>query len=80
MGNAKRTPTFIRRGLRLVASGINKLRSQDNAIVLITHYQRILSHVVPDHVHILSAGKLVASGGKDLALAVEEKGYEHFTG
>ncbi len=63
--------------LRLVADGVNKLRSKDNGMVLITHYQRLLNYVVPDYVHILYDGKIIRSGGKELALEVEEKGYEH---
>lgn len=62
--------------LRIVAEGINKLRSSSNAIVLITHYQRILEYVVPDHVHVFFDGRIVRSGGKDLALVLEEKGYD----
>jgi Fe-S cluster assembly ATP-binding protein len=62
--------------LRVVSEGVNKLRRKDNAIVLITHYQRILNYVVPDHVHILYKGKIIKSGGKDLALYVEENGYD----
>lgn len=62
--------------LRIVADGINKLRSKENAIVLITHYQRILNYVVPDYVHVLLEGRIVKSGRKDLALELEEKGYD----
>jgi Fe-S cluster assembly ATP-binding protein len=62
--------------LRIVASGVNKLRSPDNAFIVITHYQRLLNYIVPDSVHVLSDGKLVMSGGKDLALELEAKGYE----
>jgi len=61
--------------LRTVAEGINKLRSPDRSIVLVTHYQRLLSYVVPDFVHVLSDGKIVRSGGKDLAHELELKGY-----
>src|SRR6058998_1916089 len=61
--------------LRIVAKGVNKLRSKDKAIILVTHYQRILNYVVPDFVHVLIEGKIVMSGGKDLALHLEEKGY-----
>lgn len=64
--------------LRAVASGINRLRNEHNAIVLITHYQRLLSYVVPDKVHILSNGRIVKSGNYELAKEVEEKGYEPF--
>ena len=62
--------------LRIVANGVNKLRSGDNAVVVITHYQRLLEHIVPDFVHVLHNGKIVKSGGKDLALELEEKGYD----
>jgi len=66
--------------LRIVADGVNALRRPDRAIVVITHYQRLLNHIVPDRVHVLSAGKVVRSGGKDLALELEEKGYAGFAG
>ncbi|MGE0354367.1 MAG: Fe-S cluster assembly ATPase SufC [Gemmatimonadales bacterium] len=62
--------------LRIVAAGVNKLRRPDNAFVLVTHYQRLLNYIVPDRVHVLSQGRIVRSGGKDLALELEEKGYE----
>ena len=62
--------------LRVVAGGINKLRSENNAFVLITHYQRLLEYIVPDHVHVLYDGRIVRSGNKDLALELEEKGYD----
>lgn len=62
--------------LRTVAGGINQLRRSDNAIILVTHYQRILSYVVPDFVHILSNGRIIKSGDKQLALEVEAKGYD----
>ena len=62
--------------LRIVANGVNKLRSKDNAIVVITHYQRLLDYIVPDHVHVLYNGKIVKSGPKELALELEEKGYD----
>lgn len=62
--------------LRIVANGVNKLRSKDNAIVVITHYQRLLEYIVPDFVHVLYEGKIVKSGTKELALELEEKGYE----
>jgi Fe-S cluster assembly ATP-binding protein len=61
--------------LRTVADGINRLRSPQRAIVLVTHYQRLLSYVVPDFVHVLSDGRIVKSGGKDLAHELEQKGY-----
>ncbi len=62
--------------LRIVANGVNKLRGKDNAIIVITHYQRLLEHIVPDFVHVLHEGKIVKSGNKDLALELEEKGYD----
>jgi Fe-S cluster assembly ATP-binding protein len=62
--------------LRTVAGGINKLLRPDNAFIVITHYQRLLNYIIPDHVHVLSDGKVVMSGGKDLALELEARGYE----
>ncbi len=62
--------------LRVVASGVNKLRSPENATIVITHYQRLLDYIVPDFVHILYKGKIVKSSGKELALELEEKGYD----
>ena len=62
--------------LRIVATGVNKLRRPDNATVVITHYQRLLEYIVPDVVHVLFDGRIVKSGGKELALQLEEKGYE----
>src|SRR5699024_3004416 len=62
--------------LRIVANGVNKLKTQDNAVVVITHYQRLLNYIVPDHVHVLLDGKIVKSGGKELAHELEEKGYD----
>ncbi|AXT52041.1 Fe-S cluster assembly ATPase SufC [Aquimarina sp. BL5] len=62
--------------LRIVANGVNKLKSEDNAIIVITHYQRLLDHIVPDFVHVLYDGKIVKSGTKELALELEEKGYD----
>jgi len=62
--------------LRIVANGVNKLKSKDNAVVVITHYQRLLDYIVPDFVHVLYDGKIVKSGGKELALELEEKGYD----
>lgn len=62
--------------LRIVANGVNKLRSNDNAIVLVTHYQRLLNYIVPDYVHVLYQGKIVKSGNKELAYELEEKGYD----
>jgi Fe-S cluster assembly ATP-binding protein len=62
--------------LRIVADGVNALRRPDRAIIVVTHYQRLLNYIVPDRVHVLSAGRIVKSGGKDLALELEAKGYE----
>ena len=61
--------------LKLVANGVNALRSPDRAVVLVTHYQRLLDYIVPDFVHVLSAGRIVKSGGKELAHELESKGY-----
>ncbi|MEO0571487.1 MAG: Fe-S cluster assembly ATPase SufC [Bacteroidota bacterium] len=62
--------------LRIVANGVNKLRTNDNAIIVITHYQRLLEYIVPDFVHVLHDGKIVKSGTKELALELESKGYD----
>tara|TARA_B100000674_G_C37791678_1_gene892062 strand:+ start:286 stop:1023 length:738 start_codon:yes stop_codon:yes gene_type:complete len=62
--------------LKIVANGVNKLRSKDNAVVVITHYQRLLDYIIPDFVHVLHDGKIVKSGTKDLAHELEEKGYD----
>ena len=62
--------------LKIVANGVNKLKSKDNAVVVITHYQRLLDYIVPDYVHVLFDGKIVKSGTKDLAHQLEEKGYD----
>lgn len=62
--------------MRIVAAGVNELKSSENAIVLITHYQRLLDYIKPDHVHVLSEGRITKSGDSDLAQAVEEKGYD----
>jgi Fe-S cluster assembly ATP-binding protein len=61
--------------LKIVASGVNKLRGPDRAIIVVTHYQRLLQYIVPDKVHVLFEGKIVKSGGKELALELEDKGY-----
>jgi Fe-S cluster assembly ATP-binding protein len=61
--------------LKLVAQGVNAMRAPDRAIIVVTHYQRLLDYIVPDYVHVLSAGRIVKSGGKDLALELEKKGY-----
>lgn len=62
--------------LKVVANGVNTLKSDDNAIVLITHYQRLLDYIIPDFVHVMMNGKIVKSGGKELAYELEEKGYD----
>lgn len=62
--------------LRIVANGVNKLKSPENATIVITHYQRLLDYIVPDFVHVLYNGKIIKSGGKELALELEEKGYD----
>jgi Fe-S cluster assembly ATP-binding protein len=62
--------------LRIVAAGVNQLRRPDNATIVVTHYQRLLNYIVPDYVHVLSNGRIVKSGGKELALELEARGYE----
>ena len=64
--------------LKVVADGVNALRSPERATLVITHYQRLLDHIVPDHVHVLANGRIQHSGGKDLAIELEEKGYAEF--
>ena len=61
--------------LRVVAGGVNSLKSKETATIVVTHYQRLLNYIVPDYVHVVSDGKIVRSGGKELALELEEKGY-----
>jgi Fe-S cluster assembly ATP-binding protein len=61
--------------LKIVAKGVNALRSPERAIIVVTHYQRLLNHIVPDFVHVLVDGRIVKSGGKELALELESKGY-----
>src|SRR5690242_2791706 len=65
--------------LRIVADGVNKLKRPDNATIVVTHYQRLLNYIIPDYVHVLAHGRIVKSGGKDLALQLEEKGYDWVT-
>ena len=65
--------------LRIVADGVNTLKRPDNATIVVTHYQRLLNYIVPDFVHVLVAGRIVKSGGKELALALEDKGYDWVT-
>ena len=62
--------------LKIVANGVNQLRTKDNAFIVITHYQRLLDYIIPDFVHVLYNGKIVKSGDKNLALKLEEKGYD----
>ena len=62
--------------LRIVARGVNRLANADNTVVLVTHYQRLLNHIVPDYVHVMDEGRIVKTGGKELALELEERGYE----
>ena len=62
--------------LRVVSEGVNKLRTPENAVVLVTHYQRLLNYIVPDQVHVLYRGRIVRTGGRELALELEEKGYD----
>jgi Fe-S cluster assembly ATP-binding protein len=66
--------------LRIVAAGVNKLKNENNAVILITHYQRLLDYIVPDFVHVLADGKIVKTGDKSLALELEEKGYDWLNG
>jgi Fe-S cluster assembly ATP-binding protein len=66
--------------LRIVADGVNRLRRPDNATVVVTHYQRLLNYIVPDQVHVLAGGRIVKSGGKELALELEAKGYDWLVG
>src|SRR5215475_5626933 len=66
--------------LRIVADGVNKLKRPNNATIVVTHYQRLLNYIVPDYVHVLAAGRIVKSGGKDLALELEAKGFDWVTG
>ena len=66
--------------LRVVGDGVTKMKSPTRGFIVVTHYQRLLNYIVPDQVHVLSAGRIVRSGGKELALELEEKGYAEFTG
>jgi Fe-S cluster assembly ATP-binding protein len=66
--------------LKVVAEGVNSLRGPERSMLVITHYQRLLDYIVPDHVHVLAHGRIVRSGGKELALELESKGYAEFTG
>jgi Fe-S cluster assembly ATP-binding protein len=62
--------------LRVVAGGVNQLANKDNAIVLVTHYQRLLNYIVPDYVHVMDAGRVIKTGGKELAVELETRGYD----
>ncbi len=62
--------------LRIVARGVNALKNKHNAIILVTHYQRLLDYIVPDFIHVLHDGQIIKSGGKELAMELEEKGYD----
>ena len=64
--------------LRIVADGVNSLRKKNNSFIIITHYQRLLDYIKPDFVHVLKNGKIIESGGPELALELEKKGYENF--
>ena len=64
--------------LKIVSDGVNRLRSPERAMIVITHYQRLLDHIVPDVVHVLSRGRIVKTGGKELALELEAKGYAQY--
>jgi Fe-S cluster assembly ATP-binding protein len=66
--------------LKIVANGVNALRSPDNATIVVTHYQRLLNYIVPDYVHVLANGRILKSGGKELALELEERGYDWISG
>jgi Fe-S cluster assembly ATP-binding protein len=65
--------------LRIVANGVNKLKSKDNATIIITHYQRLLDYITPDYVHVLYNGRIIKSGSKELAHELESKGYDWIT-
>jgi Fe-S cluster assembly ATP-binding protein len=62
--------------MRIVAKGVNSLLSSDNAVVMVTHYQRLLNYIVPDYVHVMDGGRIVRTGGKELALELEARGYD----
>ncbi|MES1265021.1 MAG: ABC transporter ATP-binding protein, partial [Variovorax sp.] len=66
--------------LRVVSKGVNRLAGDDNAIVLVTHYQRLLNYIVPDYVHVMSDGRIVKTGGKELAVELEARGYDWIGG
>ena len=62
--------------LKIVAKGVNHLSNKDNAMIMITHYQRLLDHIVPDYVHVMESGRIIKTGGKELALELEKHGYD----
>jgi Fe-S cluster assembly ATP-binding protein len=62
--------------LRIVANGVNQLRTRDNAVLLVTHYQRLLNYIVPDYVHVMDGGRIIKTGGKELAVELEKRGYD----
>ena len=62
--------------LRIVANGVNQLTNNDNATILVTHYQRLLNYIVPDYVHVMESGRIIKTGGKELALELETRGYD----
>ncbi|NNJ95208.1 MAG: Fe-S cluster assembly ATPase SufC, partial [Halobacteria archaeon] len=66
--------------LRIVADGVNSMRSPDRAMIVVTHYQRLLDYIEPDHVHVLADGRIIRSGDRELALELEQKGYRWLTG
>jgi len=76
VGHFAEPPESRQRALRIVAQGVNTLRSPENATIVVTHYQRLLNYIIPDFVHVLANGRIVKSGGKELALELEAKGYD----
>ena len=70
--------TMVISALKIVSDGVNTLRNKDNSFLIITHYQRLLDYIKPDFVHVLMNGKIIKSGGPELALELEKKGYENF--
>ena len=79
MASRRSDPRTTNDALRIVANGVNKLHSPDKAVVVVTHYQRLLDYIIPDYVHVLYQGRIAESGGKELALELEEKGYDWIT-
>ena len=72
----KQIPGLDIDALKIVANGVNAIKSKDNSVIVVTHYQRLLNYIIPDFVHVLYNGKIVKSGGKELAFELEEKGYD----